>query len=121
MLEQPWKDAGTVWRGYELNYKLRVLEVQNHSGDLPPVRSFVSVNADNVVLTAVKASEDGDDLVLRFYEWAGLKTAVCSWCCRSQFNPRERLTLWNKLQAPSIWPAMPLRSLPNLTKSKPSL
>ena len=71
-----WKDAGTVRRGYELNYKLRVVAAQNHSGDLPPVHSFVGVNADNVVLTAVKASEDGDQVVLRFYEWAGKETNV---------------------------------------------
>jgi alpha-mannosidase len=71
-----WKDSGTVRRGYELNYKLGVLAVQNHSGDLPSVRSFVGVNADNVVLTAVKASEDGNEVVLRFYEWAGKETNV---------------------------------------------
>jgi alpha-mannosidase len=29
------------------------------------------VDADNVVLTALKKTEDGNALVLRFYEWAG--------------------------------------------------
>ncbi len=33
--------------------------------------SFVSTGADNVVLTAVKKTEDGDALLFRFYEWAG--------------------------------------------------
>jgi len=71
-----WRDAGTVRRGYELNYKLGVTSAKNHSGDLPPVHSFVGVNADNVVLTAVKGSEDSDEIVLRFYEWAGKETDV---------------------------------------------
>jgi alpha-mannosidase len=71
-----WRDAGTVRRGYELNYRLRVLTTNNHNGDLPPVHSFVGVNADNVVLTAVKAGEEGNDVVFRFYEWAGKQTAV---------------------------------------------
>ena len=66
-----WKDAETVRRGYELNYKLGVLSAQNHSGDLSAVHSFIGVNASNVVLTAVKASEEGNEVVLRFYEWAG--------------------------------------------------
>jgi alpha-mannosidase len=52
------------------------MSAQNHNGDLPPSHSFVGVNADNVVLTAVKGSEDGDELVLRFYEWAGKERDV---------------------------------------------
>jgi alpha-mannosidase len=52
------------------------MSAENHSGDLPPVHSFVGVNADNVVLTAVKGSEDSDEIVLRFYEWAGKETDV---------------------------------------------
>jgi alpha-mannosidase len=31
----------------------------------------MSVDANNLVLTAMKKTEDGDGLVLRFYEWAG--------------------------------------------------
>ncbi len=34
-------------------------------------QSYVSVAADNVVLTAMKKTEDGDGLLLRFFEWAG--------------------------------------------------
>jgi alpha-mannosidase len=49
---------------------------QNHVGSLPPVHSFMSVSADNVVLTSVKAAEDSDETVLRFYEWAGKETDV---------------------------------------------
>ncbi len=71
-----WRDAKTVRRGYELNYKLIALPSQKHGGTLPAEHSFVRVEADNVVLTAIKKSEDDDSLVLRFYEWAGIEADV---------------------------------------------
>lgn len=66
-----WKQALTVRRGYEFNYKLSAVQVQSHSGPLPPAHSFVVVKQDNVVLTALKKAEDSDALLLRVYEWAG--------------------------------------------------
>ena len=71
-----WRDAQTVRRGYELNYKPIALPTQKHAGTLPAEDSFVRVEADNVILTAVKKSEDDDSLVLRFYEWAGKEADV---------------------------------------------
>ncbi len=66
-----WRDAQTVRRGYELNYRLIARQAQKHAGTLPGEHSFVRVDADNVVVTALKKSEDDESLVLRFYEWAG--------------------------------------------------
>jgi alpha-mannosidase len=66
-----WKQALTVRRGYEFNYKLTAMQVQSHSGALPPTHSFVGIKQDNVVLTALKKAEDSDALLLRVYEWAG--------------------------------------------------
>jgi alpha-mannosidase len=71
-----WRDAQTVRRGYELNYKLIAMQAQKHGGTLPSEHSFARVEPDNVVLTAIKKSEDDDSLVLRFYEWAGRETDV---------------------------------------------
>jgi alpha-mannosidase len=47
------------------------MNVESHQGILPPDHSFASVKQDNVILTAVKKTEDGNGLLLRFYEWAG--------------------------------------------------
>ncbi|HEX4022556.1 MAG TPA: glycoside hydrolase family 38 C-terminal domain-containing protein [Acidobacteriaceae bacterium] len=69
-----WREAHTVLRGFEFNYKLHALQVAPHTGELPAVHSFVSVSPTNLVMTAIKKSEDGNDLILRFYEWAGRKT-----------------------------------------------
>ncbi|MGH9776515.1 MAG: alpha-mannosidase [Candidatus Acidiferrales bacterium] len=71
-----WRDAGTMFLGYELNYKLIPEAAGVHSGELPVENSFVSIEPANVVLTALKQSEDGRDLVLRFYEFAGRKTSA---------------------------------------------
>ena len=71
-----WRDALTVRRGYELNYKLLAMPSQKHEGSLPAEYSFVGVEPENVVLTAVKKSEDYDSLILRFYEWAGKEADV---------------------------------------------
>ena len=71
-----WKDAQTVRRGYELNTPLRAEQVAAHSGSLPATHSFASVDAPNVILTAVKKSEDSASLTFRMYEWAGKATTV---------------------------------------------
>jgi alpha-mannosidase len=71
-----WRQANTVGHGWDFNEALHAMQVQAHTGELPPSRSFVSVQPENLVLTAMKKSEDGNSLVLRFYEWAGKKTTA---------------------------------------------
>jgi len=71
-----WKQALTVRHGYEFNYPLSAFQVEPHEGSLPAEHSFVGVAEDNVVLTALKKTEDGDALLLRFYEWAGKNADV---------------------------------------------
>ncbi len=66
-----WKQALTVRHGYEMNYKLTAMQVPAHSGEMPAEHSFAGIAAENVVLTAMKQTEDGSGLLLRFYEWAG--------------------------------------------------
>ena len=66
-----WKDALTIRRGYELNYKLLSLPFGKHQGALAPEHSFLQVQPDNVIITALKHADEENSLVLRFYEWAG--------------------------------------------------
>jgi alpha-mannosidase len=66
-----WKQALTVRHGYEFNYRLQAFQVEAHNGSLHPQNSFVGIIGDNVVLTALKKTEDSDALLLRLYEWAG--------------------------------------------------
>ncbi len=66
-----WKQAMSIRHGYEFNYRLKAMQVEPHAGTLPAEHSFASIADTNVVLTAMKRSEDGKGLILRFYEWAG--------------------------------------------------
>ncbi len=71
-----WRDGGTEREAYELNSRLRAVAAQGHAGTLPAVHSFVALEPANLLLTAMKQAEDGTDLILRFYEFAGQKTAA---------------------------------------------
>ena len=66
-----WRQALTMRRGYEFNYLLSAFQVEPHTGELPPAYCFFRIEPSNLVLTAIKKSEDGDNLILRFYETAG--------------------------------------------------
>jgi alpha-mannosidase len=66
-----WKEAGTVRKGWEYDYPLTAQAATVHGGALPAAHSFVSVEPENVVLTAVKKAEDAKGLIFRVYEWAG--------------------------------------------------
>jgi alpha-mannosidase len=71
-----WRDALTVRRGYELNYAELAIQADKHEGALAAEHSFIQVQAENVILTAVKKAEDDGALIVRFYEWAGKETDV---------------------------------------------
>jgi alpha-mannosidase len=71
-----WREAHTVLHGFEFNMPLHAMQVAAHSGELPATHSFVTVMPKNLVLTAMKKSEDGDGLILRFYEWSGEQTTA---------------------------------------------
>lgn len=71
-----WKQALTVHRGYELNTPLMAKQVFSHTGEMPASHSFAAVENPNVLLSAVKKSEDANALTFRMYEWAGQDTEV---------------------------------------------
>lgn len=71
-----WQDGQTIRRGYELNYKLLPFVAEAHQGELPPEHSFLQIQPENVIVTALKKAEDDNSLIVRFYEWAGKATDV---------------------------------------------
>ena len=56
--------------GVEANTPLTVvaLDPGHAGGTLPGSKSFLSVEADNIVLSTMKKAEDNDDVILRLYE-----------------------------------------------------
>ncbi len=79
-----WKQALTVRHGYELNYQLTAMQVDQHTGDWPTEHSFVGIDGDNVVLTAIKKAENADGLLFRFFEWEGKAGTVTLHVPRAQ-------------------------------------
>ena len=71
-----WKQAMSVRHGYEFNYPLAATQVEMHAGATSAEHSFVSVDADDVVLTAMKKAEDSHALIFHMYEWAGKNADV---------------------------------------------
>jgi alpha-mannosidase len=70
--EGGWRKALTVRQGYELNNPLIALAGgKADAGELPPSHSFLRIEPAQLVVTALKRAEDGDDLILRFYDAAG--------------------------------------------------
>jgi alpha-mannosidase len=63
-----WEQAETVRRAAELNQPPIALVETDHAGALRQRESCLSVDQANIVVSAVKQAEDGDDLVIRCYE-----------------------------------------------------
>ena len=74
--EGDWDAAGVTNRGYELNYPLLPVVSNVHDGELPASHSFLTVEPEGVIVTALKLAEDDDTLVLRAYESRGRPTNV---------------------------------------------
>lgn len=69
-------DAQTVRQAYSLNVPLRSAVTKPGKGKMPKERSFVAIDADNVVLEVVKKAEKGEGTILRFYECHGVRGDV---------------------------------------------
>jgi alpha-mannosidase len=44
-----------------------------HDGSMPKAGSFLAVDSPNVVVSAIKQAEDGEDLILRCVESSGIQ------------------------------------------------
>jgi alpha-mannosidase len=71
-----WQSAGTVRRGYELNLQMQVMLLSTlcdrTNSSLPAVAQFLDLQAENLIVMALKQAEDyPDQLVLRCYECHG--------------------------------------------------
>ncbi|MCX7669185.1 MAG: glycosyl hydrolase-related protein, partial [Anaerolineae bacterium] len=70
-----WETAGVVQAAAELNQRPIALAATCHpEGTLPQAAAFIAVEPANVVVSALKQAEDGDDLILRAVETTGAAT-----------------------------------------------
>lgn len=67
-----WKEANTVGRAFAWLHPVLLAETKPVDDKKLPLKfSFVSMARPNAMITAVKRSEDDNDLVVRFYECLG--------------------------------------------------
>ena len=71
-----FRQGKVIEESYVLNQPLYQKEIFANTGDLPETHSFVSVDQPNAVITAVKKAEDGDGLIVRFYDAYDCKSNV---------------------------------------------
>ncbi|MBN2374958.1 MAG: alpha-mannosidase [Sedimentisphaerales bacterium] len=65
-------EGGVISAGYELNVPLRVTPVKKPAKPkLPNSMSFMTVDADNIVIETVKKAEDSNEMIVRLYESYG--------------------------------------------------
>lgn len=69
-----WQDAGTVMRAAEMNQAPTVIVETYHDGPLPQCDGFIDVSVQNVIVTAMKLAEDGQDMIIRCRETSRLRT-----------------------------------------------
>ncbi|MBP8131179.1 MAG: alpha-mannosidase [Candidatus Hydrogenedentes bacterium] len=67
----PWQDARVVKQAWELNVPLMSHLESSHPGTRRTSAQLIGTEADNVLLSVVKQSESGEDLIIRGYETSG--------------------------------------------------
>lgn len=77
---EDWRDAGLARRAVELGAPQRAMLESFHDGELPPELSLASDGGGQVMVTAIKGSEDifhdGTDLIVRAVETIGKAAQV---------------------------------------------
>lgn len=71
ILKENFADISSARRIYE--YKFPLIAVLNtiHQGEIPPVKSLVSLNDGNLILTILKKSEFSPTFIIQWYETEG--------------------------------------------------
>ncbi len=69
-----WQQASSYKHAHEYNTDLVGFQITDVR--LPLMRSFLKIEPDNVVLSALKKAEDKNEVILRFYETSGRRSDV---------------------------------------------
>lgn len=71
-----WKESNIVRIADEFMVPSVVIYQGIHGGSKPKADSFLSINVQNVVVSSIKRSERGDDIIIRCVETSGLPTTA---------------------------------------------
>jgi alpha-mannosidase len=67
-----YRSGGVIQAGYELNMPLQPVADAVAGTGLPHTGSFISVDAPNVIVEAIKKAEDSEAIIVRLYECHGM-------------------------------------------------
>jgi len=121
-----WRTAHTVRKAAELNHAMPVVVSEQRKGTLPSCLSFIPFKSQEVVLDTIKPAEDGNGIILRFYESSGgretvslswpnaLKNAYVSNALEEQFEELEMTKGTIELQF-SPYEIKTVRLIPNIS------
>ncbi|MFC1493056.1 alpha-mannosidase, partial [candidate division KSB1 bacterium] len=68
-----WREGESYRRAYEMNYPLITVTGKRGGAEMAEILSYVKCHNPEIMITAVKRSEDSDDIILRFFETHGNK------------------------------------------------
>lgn len=97
--EGSWKDAKVTEHAREINVRPQAIIETFHKGKLPARQSFVSLDCDHALISAIKESEDKDGIIIRAWETkkqsgkAVLKIPVMDREAELSFEPCEIKTI----------------------------
>ena len=62
-----WRSAKTYQQANQYNVPLKIVQTGKHTGELPKELTFITINPDNLIISAIKKAENNDSLIVRFY------------------------------------------------------
>lgn len=71
-----WKSINIPRRAHEFNYPLIHYLSQSHKGTQRKSDSFIKIDSENIILSAMKKAEDSESTIIRLYETMGKKTTA---------------------------------------------
>jgi alpha-mannosidase len=63
-----WRSAKTPQKAWELNDQMIVVELEKNDAIIDSTESFLMIDKEHVLLSALKVSDDGEGVVIRLYE-----------------------------------------------------
>lgn len=71
-----WREGNAFRKGWTFNSPIPKAITEIHKGSLPPASSFLTIDPDNIMISALKKAEDNNNWILRMYETQGKNTEV---------------------------------------------
>ncbi len=99
--EGDWREGNTVAEAARLNLPVSFIGISAQDGDLPEIASIASADRKNILIEAIKESEDGKAVIIRLYDSEGRRTRTnirtlipfqAAALCDLMENPLETLT-----------------------------